>query len=101
MSSHFTLSVLTKAEKNQDGSFVFPFSANTVTFLFFYGGREFWLRPYLIFSLKTRKKADYRQSRSGRKTFLKIIYPDKFQKKNEKISKIIRLGYLHLCKMML
>jgi len=41
MSSHFTLSVLTKAEKNQDGSFVFPFSANTVTFLFFYGGREF------------------------------------------------------------
>jgi len=55
----------------------------------------------LIFSLKTRKKADYRQSRSGWKTFLKIIYPDKFQKKNEKISKIIRLGYLHLCKMML
>jgi len=41
MSSHFTLSVLTKAEKNQDGSFVFPFSANTVTFLFFYSGREF------------------------------------------------------------
>ena len=36
MSSHFTLSVLTKAEKNQAGSFVFPFSASTVTFLFFY-----------------------------------------------------------------